>query len=70
MLRLKFQYLGHLMQKANSGKDRDAGKDWEQEEKGVMADEMVEWHHRFSGHESGQTLGNSEGEEVIVLDTT
>ena len=27
------------------GKDPDAGKDWEQEEKGTTEDEMVEWHH-------------------------
>ena len=26
------------------GKDRDAGKDW-QEEKGTTEDEMVGWHH-------------------------
>ena len=28
-----------------TGKDPDAGKDWEQEEKGVTEDEMVGWHH-------------------------
>ena len=33
------------------GKDPDAGKDWRQEEKGATEDEMVEWHHRFDGHE-------------------
>ena len=33
---LKFQYFGHLMQRANSlEKNPDAGKDWGQEEKGV-----------------------------------
>ena len=26
------------------GKDPDAGKDWRQEEKGTIEDEMVEWH--------------------------
>ena len=30
------------------GKDPDAGKDWGQEEKGVMEDEMVGWHHRLN----------------------
>ena len=34
-------------------KDPDAGKDWEQEEKGMTEDEMVRWHHRLSGHEFG-----------------
>ena len=32
------------------GKDPDAGKDWRQEEKGMTEDEMIWWHHRFSGH--------------------
>ena len=34
-------------------KDPDAGKDWEQEEKGMTEDEIVGWHHRLSGHEFG-----------------
>ena len=42
-------------------KDHDAGKDWWQEEKGTVEDEMVGWHHRLSGHEFEQTLGDSEG---------
>ena len=40
MLRLKLQYFGHLM-----GKDPNAGRDWGQEEKGVIEDEMVGWYH-------------------------
>ena len=32
-------------------KDPDAGKDWQQEEKGMTEDEMVGWHHQFDGHE-------------------
>ena len=32
-------------------KDHDAGKDWRQEEKGTIEDEMVGWHHRLNGHE-------------------
>ena len=32
-------------------KDPDAGKDWEQEEKGMTEDEMVGWHHRLSADE-------------------
>ena len=35
MLKLKFQYFGHLMQRANSlEKTLMAGKDWPQKEKG------------------------------------
>ena len=37
------------------GKDPDAGKDWGQEEKGAMEDDMVGWHHWLSGHEFEQT---------------
>ena len=46
MLKLKFQYFGHLMQRADSfGKDPDAGRDWGQEEKGTTENEMAGWHH-------------------------
>ena len=44
------------------GIEPDAGKDWRQEEKGATEDEMFGWHHQFSGHESEQTLGDSEGQ--------
>ena len=44
------------------GKDTDAGKDWGQEEKGVIEDEMVEWHHWLNGHKLGQTLRDGEGQ--------
>ena len=30
-------------------KDPDAGKDWRREEKGMIEDEMVEWHHQLNG---------------------
>ena len=46
MLKLKLQYFGHLMRRADSfGKDPDAGRDWGQEEKGTTEDEMAGWHH-------------------------
>ena len=32
-------------------KDPDAGKDWGQEEKGTIEDEMVGWNHWIDGHE-------------------
>ena len=35
------------------GKESDAGKDWEQEEKVETENEMVEWQHRLNGHEFG-----------------
>ena len=36
------------------GKDPDAGKDWRQEEKWTIEDEMVGWHHWLSGREFEQ----------------
>ena len=44
MLKLKLQYFGHLMGRANSLEKIHAGKDRGQE-KGVTEDEMVGWHH-------------------------
>ena len=47
-------------------KDLDAGKDWEQEEKGATEDEMVGWHHLFKGYEFEQTLGDGEGQGSLT----
>ena len=44
------------------GKDPDAGKDWEQEEKGTTEDEMVEWHHQLNGYGFGGTPGIGDGQ--------
>ena len=33
---------------------------------GPTKDEMVGWHHRLSGHEFGQTLGDSEGQGSLA----
>ena len=44
MLKLKLQYFGHLMGRANSLEKTDAGKDCRQE-KGLAENEMVGWHH-------------------------
>ena len=41
MLKLKLQYFGHLMLRADSLEDSDAGRDWGQEEKGTTEDEMA-----------------------------
>ena len=32
------------------GNDPDAGKDWDQEEKGTTENEMVGWHQQHNGH--------------------
>ena len=32
----------------------------------MTEDDMVGWHHQFTGHEFGQTLGDSEGQGSLV----
>ena len=41
MLKLKFQYFGHLMRRVDSLEKTHAGRDWGQEEKGMTEDEMA-----------------------------
>ena len=46
MLKLKLQYIGHLMRRVDTWeKNSDPGRDWGQEEKGTTEDEMAGWHH-------------------------
>ena len=51
MLKLKLQYFVHLMRRVDSLEKTDAGRDWGQEEKGMIEDEMAGWHHRLDGCE-------------------
>ena len=44
------------------GKDSDAGRDWGQEEKGTIEDEMAGWHHWLNGRESEWTPGVGDGQ--------
>ena len=62
ILKLKLQYFGHLIQRADSFEKTDAGKDWGQEEKGTTEDKMAGWHHRLDGHGFGWTRGVSDGQ--------
>ena len=43
------------------GKDPDAGRDWGQEEKGTIEDEMAGWHHWLDGHEWTPGVGDGTG---------
>ena len=43
-------------------KDHDAGKDWRQEEKGTIEDEMAGWHHWLNRHEFEKTLRVGDGQ--------
>ena len=62
MLKLKLQYLGHMMRR----KVPDAGKDWRQEKKGMTEDEMIGWHHQLDGHEFEQVLGVGDGQGSLA----
>ena len=67
MLKLKLQYFGHLMRRADSfEKNPDAGKDWGQEEKGTTEHEMVAWHHWLDGRGFGWTPGVGDGQGGLV----
>ena len=51
MMKLKLQYFVHLMQRTDSFKKTDAGKDLRWEEKGMTEDGIIGWHHPLNGHE-------------------
>ena len=65
LLKLKLQYFGYLMQRADSLEranfPNDDGKDLGQEEKKMTENEMIRWHLQFNGREFEQALGDSEG---------
>ena len=66
MLKLKFQYFGHLMQRVDSlEKTLMLGK-IEGRKRREQEDEMVGWHHRLNGHKFEQTSGDSEGQGSLV----
>jgi len=66
ILKLKLQYFGHLMRRADSLEKTDAGRDWVQEEKGTTEDEMAGWHHRLDGREFEWTPGVGDGQGGLV----
>ena len=47
-------------------KDPDAGKDWRQQEKGMIEEEMVGRHHQVRGYEFEQALGDGERQGSLV----
>ena len=72
ILKLKFQYFGHLMRRADLFEKTlmlggiRGGRDWGQEENGMTEDEMVGWHHWLNGRESEWTLGVDDGQGGLV----
>ena len=66
MLKLKLQYFGHLMWRANSlEKTLMLGKIGGKRRRGWQ-DEMVGWHHWFNGHGFGWTPGVGDGQGVLA----
>ena len=63
MLKLKLQYFGHLMWRADSLEKSLIGKDWRWEDKGTTEDKMVERHHQLDRHEFEQAprVGDGQG---------
>ena len=51
MLKLKLQYFGHLMQRADSFENTVMLGKTEGRRRRETEDEMDRWHHRFNGHE-------------------
>ena len=65
-LTLKLQYFGHLMRRANSLENTVMLGKIESRRRRRRQDEMVEWHHRLSGHGFEWTPGVGDGQEDLV----
>ena len=65
ILKLKLQYFGHLMRRADSlEKTLMLGKIEGRRRRGLSEDEMVEWHHQLNVHEFEQAPGVGDGQEA------
>ena len=65
ILKLKLQYFGHLMQRADSSeKPLMLGKI--EGRRGMTEDETVGWHHQFDGQEFEQAPGIGDGQGSLV----
>ena len=66
MLKLKLQYFGHLMRRADSlEKTPMLGKIEGRRRRG-QEDEMAGWHHRLNGREFDWTLGVGDGQGSLA----
>ena len=67
MLKLKRQYFGHLIQRADSlEKTLMSEKIEGRRRRGTTEDEMVGWHHLLNACEFEQTLGDGEGQGSLA----
>ena len=67
MLKLKLQYFGHLMQKANSLEKTPMLGEIEGMEKRVAEDEIVGWNHQLNGHEFEKAPGDCGGQRSLAF---
>ena len=56
MLKLKLQYFGHLMRRADSFEETLLLETLKMEGEVITEDEMVGWHHRLNGHAAAKSL--------------
>ena len=67
MLKLKLQYFGYLMRRADSlEKTLMLGKGEARRKRGRQRTRWFGWHHRLNGHEFEQVLGDDEGQGTLV----
>ena len=67
MLKLKLQYLGHLIQRVGSLEKTLMLRNTEgKRRRGETENEIDGWHRRHNGHESEKTPGDSEGQGSLV----
>ena len=67
MLKLKLQYFGHLVQRADSfEKTLMLGEIEGRRRREMTEDEMVGWHHQLDGHGFGWTPGVGDGQGGLV----
>ena len=67
MLKLKLQYFGHLMGRANSlEKTLMLGKIEDRRRRGQQWMRWLGWHHQLNGHEFDQALGVSDEQGSLV----
>ena len=67
MLKLKLQYFGHLIQRADSlEKTLTLETNEGMSKRRATEDELVGWHHQLDGHEFEQTPEDSEEQGSLV----
>ena len=65
MLKLKLQYFGHLIRKADLLKRPQCWERLKAGGEGDKEDEMVGWHHGLNGHEFEQAQGDGEEQGIL-----